>query len=65
MITINIEKDGNKSKLDPIGWAKRKIDRYHENPNELMVDGAIVMGASLVMERMAYTLNAITRARKK
>ena len=49
MITINIEKDGNKSKLDPIGWAKRKIDRYHENPNELMVDGAIVMGASLVM----------------
>lgn len=62
MITINF---GDGKKFDPIGAIHRKMERYYSNPNELMVDGAIVMGASLVIERMAYTLNAITRARRK
>ena len=62
MITINF---GDGKKFDPIGAIHRKMERYYQNPNELMVDGAIVMGASLVIERMAYTLNAITRARRK
>lgn len=62
MITINF---GDGKKFDPVGAVKRKMDRYYQNPNELMVDGAVVMGASLVLERMAYTLNAITRARRK
>ena len=49
MITINF--DGKK--FDPVGAIKRKIERYYSNPNELMVDCAIGMGASLVLERMA------------
>ena len=62
MITINF---GDEKKFDPVGAVKRKMERYYQNPNELMVDGAVIMGASLVMERMAYTLNAITRAKRR
>ena len=62
MITINF---GDGKKFDPVGAVKRKMERYYKNPTELMVDGTIIMGASLVVERTAYMLNAITRARRK
>lgn len=61
--------DGNEKteqkKFNPAGWIGYKMNRYYENPKELMVDGTIIMGASLVLERVGYFLNSITRATRK
>ena len=61
---IKIEIVRNEKAFSPTDWVKKKIDHYHECPDELLLDVAVVLAISKVVERGAYTLNAITRARK-
>lgn len=61
-MTINF---GNgEKKFNPVEAFNNKMNRYYNNPNELMVDGLVFGGITIGIERLAYALNAITRARK-
>ena len=65
MIKIKFENaNGEETKFDPIGAINRKMKRYYENPNELLVDSLVVGGVTIGIERLAYALNAVTRAHR-
>ncbi len=64
MIKIVFERNGEEKKFDPIGAIDRKMKRYYDNPNELLVDSLVAGGVTIGIERLAYALNAVTRAHK-
>lgn len=64
MIKIVFERNGEEKKFDPIGSIDRKMKRYYDNPNELLVDSLVAGGVTIGIERLAYALNAVTRAKK-
>lgn len=64
-MTISFGNDGEKKvNINPVKWARNKMNRYYQNPNELVIDSAVIVGGSLVLERVGYFINSITRASK-